>query len=284
MSTRPMLSQMNWLRSSASSAAASATGATVTGFEPTNVLSPMLDTCWLVPIGGPHTLTITDSAFAGGVDMICLCAHPEHTFTGTVTVQLVNGGGTVLWTGGDSFRPPIGFSERRYFVTPSRLFGVASMKVTLQSNNRLAYASVCKGIDLTGMVSDTAEMPVIDTVGFTTVGYGAFVADTNKRTVPGRKMKADVVMSALPYTTVRKLFALIDEFGKSEPVLWMPDAAILGGALGNDMEYMHATSVFGQIVNNPSFAFNGNGTMLDDEGSTVTGAIRSGTISIEGWP
>lgn len=281
---RPMLSDVNWIRSSASTAAASATGATITGFEPANVLVPKLDAAWQSPAAGPHTLTITDSAFAGGVDMICLCGHPEYTFTGTVTVQMYNGVGTLLWSGGDSFRPAIGFSDRRFFVTASRLFGVASVKVTLATGNRLAYVAVCKGIDLTGMVSETADMLVLDTVGNTTVGFGAFVAETNKRAVPGRMMQTDVAMSALPYTTVRKLFALVDEFGKSEPVLWMPDATLTSGKTGNDIEYMHTTSVFGQIINNPSFSLSGTGTMIDDEGATVSGAIRSGTITVQGWP
>ena len=72
-------------------------------------------------------------------------------------------------------------------------------------------------------------------------------------------------------------------FGRSEPLLWVPDAES-DTAQPARIEYMHATSVFGQFDSDFAFSFVGNGIAVDDSGVTMNGALRSGTLTIESWP
>lgn len=282
MPVRSLIADFSWLTQSTVVATASATGSTITGFEPVNALSPLLPSAWQSPASGPHTITLTDSEMTGGVDMVCVCAHPEFPFTGTVTVALYNATPSLLWQSSTSYRPPVGMLDRRIFVLPARQTGATNVRVTLATGNRLAYVLVFRAIDITGFAASTADLPVVDQVGGTQVGFGAYAWDVAKRSAPGRTLRGDVVMSGLPYTTMRALFRLVDTFGKSEPVLWVPNAESDTADVAN-IEYMQATSVLGLIKNNPAFAFTGTGTCVDDSGATITGPLRSATIQLDGW-
>jgi hypothetical protein len=284
MAVRSLLGDINWLTYATWPASASATGSTIAGFEPELVLSPLLHTSWQVPSGGPHTITVSDSDVSGGVDMVCLCAHPEYPFTGTVTVQLYTGGAALLWSSSTSYQRPVGFADRRYFVLPSRVTGGAYIKVTLATGNRLAYVQVWRAMNLTDLSGSPAALEAGGDVNPTQVGYGAAVWDTAKRLSPGRHFDGEVKLTAIPHTTLTAIFDIVDRFGKGEPLLWLPHAED-DTAAASSLQYMHATGVLGLLSNNPSFPFIGTGTTIDHTGATVPDyRLRSGTLMLEGWP
>lgn len=284
MAVRSLLSEVNLLTLATGTAVTSATGSTIAGFEPELVLSPLLHTSWQVPTGGPHVITVTDSDMGAGVDMICLCAHPEYPFTGTVTVQLYNGGAALLWSSSTSYQRPFGFADRRYFVSPSRVTGGAYIKVTLATGNRLSYVQVCRAMNLTALSGSPAALEAGGDVNPAQVGYGAAVWDTAKRASPGRRFDGDVKLTAIPHTTLAAIFDIVDRFGKGEPLLWLPHAED-DTAATSSLQYMHATGVLGLLSNNPSFPFVGTGTATDHTGATVPDfRLRSGTLTLEGWP
>ncbi len=294
MATRALLSysdRLQLLNALGVGPTISATGSTIAGWEPANVSDLRTHKAWQVPSGGPHTLTYTFSG-TEHIDVIAIIAPPDKPFVGTPQVRLRNNVGSTIFTSTTSVRPPFGLTDRRFFVMPSRL-QAKYIDVTLASGSFLGYCRFGWAVDLSAFMGRLREWQTDDTVEIQDMPSRAVYYRTSDTVTPARWLSYSVPLGQLPASTIFRnvldggataqgsLFDMFDRVGRIDPVLFLPYGES-DTAQTENIDLMHCTGMYGRLVNDLVFSFDGSGKAYDDLGVIqAEGPLRSCTLDFE---